>query len=128
MYFENEHFFSKGCNLKCSNSLHDFILVSYVFINYQYFKRNYLISTSLLYQKQFSFLSVMEKSLFSSLQYFFVVNVVMHFIFQEEKTVDERDADRTAAKKYVFSVIFALDEHVCYPSDGSGYQEVVALC
>ena len=70
----------------------------------------------------------MEKSLFSSLHYFSVVKIVMHFIFQEEKTVDERDPDRTAAKKYVSSVIFALDEHVCYPSDGSGYQEVAALC
>ena len=50
----------------------------------------------------------MEKSLFSSLHYFSVVKVVMHFIFQEEKTVDERDPDRTTAKKYVSSVIFCL--------------------
>lgn len=33
----------------------------------------------------------------------------MYFIFQEEKTVDERDADRTAAKKYVYSVNLPLD-------------------
>ena len=47
------------------------------------------------------FVAFMEKYLFSSLNYFSVVKVVMHFIFQEEKTVDEHDADRTASIKYV---------------------------
>ena len=48
----------------------------------------------------------MEKYLFSSLHYFSVVKVVMHFIFQEERTVDEHDADRAASKKYVRFPLF----------------------
>jgi len=39
-----------------------------------------------------------EKSLFSSLLYLFVLKIVTHLIFQEEKPVGARGADRTPAK------------------------------
>jgi len=35
-----------------------------------------------------------------------MLKVVMRVIFQEEKTVDERDANSTASKKYVSSGFF----------------------
>lgn len=37
-----------------------------------------------------------------------MLKVVMRVIFQEEKTVDERDANSTASKKYVSSGFFFL--------------------
>lgn len=52
----------------------------------------------------------------------------MHFIFQEEKTVGERDAGRTAAKKYVPSVNLPLDCKHFQPSESNGYPKVVASC
>jgi len=55
-----------------------------------------------------------EKSLFSSLLYLFVLKIVTHLIFQEEKPVGARGADRTPAKTYVSSVIFAPSQQTFF--------------
>ena len=64
-----------------------------------------------------------EKTLFSSLLYLFMLKIVTHLLFQEEKAVGERDADRTAAKKYVSSVIFAPSQQTFLTIHG--YPEVL---
>ena len=54
-----------------------------------------------------------------------MLKIVTHLLFQEEKAVGERDADRTAAKKYVSSVIFSLIQQILLAIHG--YLEVLCV-